>query len=278
VKQILAVLWLALVALATPVAAQTFPPLTGRVVDQAHLLSPEQVQDLTSKSAALESQKGAQFVVATVNSLEGYPVEDYGYRLGRAWGIGQKGKDNGVILLVAPNEHKVRIEVGYGATPYITDAMSGLIIRENVIPRFKQNDYGGGIEAGADAIIKQMSLSPDEAQKNIAAAEQVQQKRQHSGGNPLPFFFWLMVIGFVVLSHFRRGRGRRYRSRHGGISPWVVLWGLNELNRGSRRSSWDGGSSWGGGGGGWGGGGGGGFGGFSGGGGSFGGGGASGSW
>ena len=277
-KQILAVLWLALIALATPVAAQTFPPLTGRVVDQAHLLSPEQVQDLTSKSAALESQKGAQFVVATVNSLEGYPVEDYGYRLGRAWGIGQKGKDNGVILLVAPNEHKVRIEVGYGATPYITDAMSGLIIRENVIPRFKQNDYGGGIEAGADAIIKQMSLSPDEAQKNIAAAEQVQQKRQHSGGNPLPFFFWLMVIGFVVLSHFRRGRGRRYRSRHGGISPWVVLWGLNELNRGSRGSSWDGGSSWGGGGGGWGGGGGGGFGGFSGGGGSFGGGGASGSW
>ena len=277
-KQILAVLWLALIALATPVAAQTFPPLTGRVVDQAHLLSPEQVQDLTSKSAALESQKGAQFVVATVNGLEGYPVEDYGYRLGRAWGIGQKGKDNGVILLVAPNEHKVRIEVGYGATPYITDAMSGLIIRENVIPRFKQNDYGGGIEAGADAIIKQISLSPDEAQKNIAAAEQVQQKRQHSGGNPLPFFFWLMVIGFVVLSHFRRGRGRRYRSRHGGISPWVVLWGLNELNRGSRRSSWDGGSSWGGGGGGWGGGGGGGFGGFSGGGGSFGGGGASGSW
>jgi len=277
VKQILAVLWLALIALATPVAAQTFPPLTGRVVDQAHLLSPEQVQDLTSKSAALESQKGAQFVVATVNSLEGYPVEDYGYRLGRAWGIGQKGKDNGVILLVAPNEHKVRIEVGYGATPYITDAMSGLIIRENVIPRFKQNDYGGGIEAGADAIIKQMSLSPDEAQKNIAAAEQVQQKRQHSGGNPLPFIFWLMVIGFVVLSHFRRGRGRRYRSRHGGISPWVVLWGLNELNRGSRGSSWDGGSSWGGGGGGWGGGGGG-FGGFSGGGGSFGGGGASGSW
>ena len=277
-KQILAVLWLALIALATPVAAQTFPPLTGRVVDQAHLLSPEQVQDLTSKSAALESQKGAQFVVATVNGLEGYPVEDYGYRLGRAWGIGQKGKDNGVILLVAPNEHKVRIEVGYGATPYITDAMSGLIIRENVIPRFKQNDYGGGIEAGADAIIKQISLSPDEAQKNIAAAEQVQQKRQHSGGNPLPFIFWLMVIGFVVLSHFRRGRGRRYRSRHGGISPWVVLWGLNELNRGSRRSSWDGGSSWGGGGGGWGGGGGGGFGGFSGGGGSFGGGGASGSW
>jgi uncharacterized protein len=130
---------------------------------------------------------------------------------------------------------------------------------------------GGGIEAGADAIIKQMSLSPEEAQKNVAAAEQASQKRQHSGGNPLPFIFWLMVIGFVVLSHFRRGAGRRYRGRHGGISPWVVLWGLNELSRGSR-GGWGGGSSS------WGGDGGGGFGGFSGGGGSFGGGGASGSW
>jgi uncharacterized protein len=266
VKQILAVLWLALVALATPAAAQTFPPLTGRVVDQAHLLTSEQVQDLTSKSAALEAQKGGQLVVATVNSLEGYPVEDYGYRLGRAWGIGQKGKDNGVILLVAPNEHKVRVEVGYGATPYLTDAMSGLIIREDITPRFKQGDFGGGIEAGTDALIKQLSLSPDEAAKNIAAAEQAQQQRQHSGGNPLPFVFWLMVIGFVVLSHFRRGNGRRYRNRHGGISPWVMLWGLNALSN-SGRGGWGGGSSWGGG-----------FGGFSGGGGSFGGGGASGSW
>ena len=138
---------------ATPASAQTFPQLTGRVVDDAHILTPAQVQDLTSKSAALEASNGAQFVVATVHSLEDYPIEDYGYRLGRAWGIGQKGKDNGVILLVAPNEHKVRIEVGYGATPYLTDAMSGLIIREAILPHFKQSppDYGGGIEAGADA-------------------------------------------------------------------------------------------------------------------------------
>jgi len=277
VRHFAAALLLAFFALVAPASAQTFPPLTGRVVDQAHLLTPEQIQDLTSKSAALEASKGAQLVVATVPSLQGYPIEDYGYRLGRAWGIGQRGKDNGVILLVAPNEHKVRIEVGYGATPYLTDAMSGLIIREAILPHFKQNppDYGGGIEAGADAIIKQMSLSPDDAAKNVAAAQQAQQQRQHSGGNPLPFFFWLMVIGFVVLSHFRRGAGRRYRGRHGGISPWVVLWGLDALDRGSRRGGW-GGGSWGGGGGF--GGGGGGFGGFSGGGGSFGGGGASGGW
>ena len=267
-------LLLALLLLAAPAAAQTFPPLTGRVVDQAHLLSPAQVADLTSKSQALETQTGRQFVVATVNSLEGYPIEDYGYRLGRAWKIGTEKEDNGVVLLVAPNEHKVNISTGYGAGGFLTDAMSGIIIREAILPHFKQSppDYGGGIEAGADAIIKQMSLPPEEAQKNVAAAEQAQQQRQHSGGNPLPLIFWIMVIGFVLLSHFRRGVGRRYRGRRGGISPWVVLWGLNELSRGSR-GGWGGGSSWGGGGGGWGGGGG-----FSGGGGSFGGGGASGSW
>jgi uncharacterized protein len=258
-------LFLALLALATPAAAQTFPQLTGRVVDNAHLLTPSQVQDLTSKSEALEASTKRQFVIATVPSLEGRPIEDYGYRLGRTWAIGQKGKDDGVILLVAPNERKVRIETGYGARVFLTDAVSSVIIREAILPHFKQSppDYGGGIEEGANQIITQMSLPPEQAQKNIAAAEQAQQRRQHSAGNPLPVIFWLMVIGFVILSHFRRGVGRRYR-RRGGISPWVVLWGLNELNRGSR-GGWGGGSSWGGGG-------------FSGGGGSFGGGGASGSW
>jgi len=261
---------------ATSALAQSFPPLTGRVVDQAHLLAPAQVADLTSKSQALETQSGRQFVVATVNSLEGYPIEDYAYRLGRYWKIGSAKNNDGVLLLVAPNERKVWIATGYGAGGFLTDAMSGVIIRETILPHFKQKppDYGGGIEAGADAIIKQMSLPPDQAAKNVAAAAQAQQKRQHSGGNPLPVIFWFMVIGFVVLSHFRRAAGRRYRTRGGGISPWVALWGLNALDRGSRGSSWGGGSSWGDGGGGWGGGGGG----FSGGGGSFGGGGAGGSW
>ncbi|MEP6982615.1 MAG: TPM domain-containing protein [Sphingomicrobium sp.] len=273
--------WVGLLALyftflPTPVAAQTFPPLTSRVVDNAHLLTPAQVVDLTSKSEALEASTKRQFVVATVPSLEGWTIEDYGYRLGRTWNIGQKGQDDGVILLVAPNEHKVRIETGYGARVFLTDAVSSVIIRESILPHFKQNppDYGGGIEEGSDQIIKQMSLPPAEAQKNVAAAEQAQQRRQHSAGSALPAIFWFMIIGFVLLSMFRRAGSRRYRRRHGGISPWVVLWGLNELSRGSRGSSWGGGgSSWGGGGGGWGGGGG-----FSGGGGSFGGGGASGSW
>ena len=277
-KHIIAALLLALLALAAPATAQTFPQNNGSpVVDQAGILTPEQQADLKSKSQALYTQTGRAFAVATVKSLEGYPVEDYAYRLGRAWGLGEKEKDNGVLLLVAPNDRKVSIATGYGAGAYMTDAMSGIIIREDILPHFKQSppDYGGGIEAGADAIIKQMSLSPDEAEKNIAAAQQAQKQRQHSSGGGLPIFFWLMIIGFVVLSHFRRGMGRRYRGRHGGISPWVVLWGLNELSRGSRGGGW-GGGSWGGGGGSWGGGGGGSFGGF--GGGSFGGGGASGSW
>lgn len=277
-KQLLAVVWLALLALAAPAAAQTFPPLTGRVVDQAHLLSPAQIADLTSKSEVLEAQSGRQFVVATVNNLEGYPIEDYAYRLGRAWKIGSAKNNDGVVLVVAPNERKVSIATGYGAGGFMTDAMSGILIREAILPHFKQNppDYGGGIVAGADAVINQMSLPPDQALKNVTAAEQAQKQRQHSDGNPLPVIFWALVIGFVVLSHFRRGAGRRYRQRQGGISPWVVLWGLNELSRSSRGWS-SGGSSWGGGSG-WSGGGGGGFGGFSGGGGSFGGGGASGSW
>lgn len=277
-KQLLAVVWLALLALATPVAAQTFPANNGSpVVDQAGILTPAQVADLTSKAQALQTGSSRAFAIATVKSLEGYPIEDYAYRLGRAWGLGQKGKDDGVLLLVAPNERKVWIATGYGAGAYMTDAMSGVIIREDILPHFKQSpaDYGGGIEAGADAIIKQMSLPPDEAAKNVAAATQTQKQRQHSSGGALPVFFWLMVFGFVALSHLRRGYGRRYRTRGGGINPWVALWGLNALERGS--GGFGGGSSWGGGGGGWSsGGGGGGFSGF--GGGSFGGGGAGGSW
>jgi uncharacterized protein len=260
-----------LLLFAAPVSAQTFPQNNGSpVVDQAGILTPEQLADLKSKSEALYAQSGRAFAIATVKSLEGYPIDDYSYRLLRYWKLGSAKNNDGVLLVVAPNERKVWISTGYGAGVFMTDAMSGLIIREAILPHFKQNppDYGGGIEAGADAIIKQMSLPPDEAQKNIAAAQQSQQQRQHSGGNPLPVFFWLMVVGFVVLSHFRRGYGRRYRTRGGGISPWVVLWGLNALSSSGRGGGWGGGGGFGGGGGG--------FGGF--GGGSGGGGGAGGSW
>jgi len=273
------VLLLLLFALVAPASAQTFPKLTGRVVDQANLLRPEQELDISSKSAALEAQTGRQLVVATVNDLEQQPIEDYGYRLGRAWQIGDAKRDDGVILLVAPNEKKVRIETGYGARVFLTDAVSSLIVREAILPRFKAGDFGGGITAGTDAIVKTMSLSPAEAQRQAAQAGQREKARAESGAGFLPVIFWGMVILFVIMSMARRATGRRYRRRRGGsggIDPWVVLWGLNELSQASRRGR----GGWGGGGGfgGFGGGGGGGFGGFSGGGGSFGGGGASGGW
>jgi uncharacterized protein len=276
VPRFLVAFCLALVAFTAPASAQTFPKLTGRVVDGAHILNAAEVADLTSKSAALEAKTGRQLVVATVPDLQGYPIEDFGYRLGRTWGIGQKGQDSGVILLVAPKEHKVRIEVGYGATAYVTDAMSSIIIRNSILPHFRQTppDYGGGIEAGADEVVKLMGMSPSEAEQAAAKAQQQEQARKHSSGGATPIIFWAMMFAFILLSMARRVGGRRYRSRGsgGGISPWILLWGLNAATRG--RGGWGGGGFGGGGFGG----GGGGFGGFSGGGGGFGGGGASGSW
>jgi uncharacterized protein len=255
---------------ALPAAAQTFPKLTGRVVDQANLLSPAQEADLAAKSQALEAATGRQFVIATVNSLEGRTIEDYGYRLGREWGIGQKQEDDGVILLVAPNEHKVRIETGYGARVFLTDAVSSIIIRDAILPHFRAGDFGTGIEAGAQQIITQMQLPPAEAQKRAQEMAQREQARADDGPGFLPVLFIVILFFVIVGSIARRANGRGYRSRRHGISPWVVLWGLDAISRGSR-----GGGGWGGGGFG---GGGGGFGGFSGGGGSFGGGGASGGW
>ena len=262
-------LWLAVLVAATPAAAQTFPKLTGRVVDQVGLLNPSQAADLSAKSEALEKRTGRQFVVATVNSLEGRTIEDYGYRLGREWGIGNEQKDDGVILLVAPNERKVRIETGYGARVFLTDAVSSVIIRESILPRFKAGDMGGGIVAGADQIISMMELPAAEAAKRAQEIGAAETRRSEQRVNPFPVLF-IVIIFFVIIGAIAsRAGGRRYR-RRSGISPWVILWGLDALSRGGR----GGGGGWGGGGGGWGGGGGG----FSGGGGSFGGGGASGGW
>jgi len=267
-------LLLLLLVIAAPAAAQDFPKLTGRVVDAANLLSPADEAELTQKSEALEKASSRQLVVATVSDLQGHPIEDYGYQLGRHWKLGQVGANNGVILLVAPTERRVRIEVGYGLEPTITDALSWQIINGTMLPRFKANDYPGGIKAGADALIGQLGAPPEVAErKALEAAQQQQQasaQRKSSGGESMiTLIFWGIIFLFVILPMLRGGgrrRGRRY-GRGGG----VFLWGPGF-----------GGGGWGGGGGGGGfggfGGGGGGGGGFSGGGGSFGGGGASGGW
>jgi uncharacterized protein len=272
---VLRALFFALLALvATPAAAQTFPALSGRVVDAANLLSPADEAELTGKLQALEQASSRQLVVATVPDLEGRPIEDYGYQLGRHWKLGQEGANNGAILLVAPTERRVRIEVGYGLEPIITDALSWQIINQTILPRFKAEDYPGGIKAGADALIAQLGAPPEVAERAAMEALQTRQaasaQRQSGGGFPFELIFWGIVLLFVILPMLRGGRrGRRYGRRRGGS---VFIWGPGF---GGGGGGWGGGGF---GGGGFGGGGGGGFGGFSGGGGSFGGGGASGGW
>ncbi len=257
------VLYFIALFVAAPVFAQTFPALTGRVVDSANILSDGEEAALTAKFAALETQSGRQLVVATVPDLGGYPIEDYGYKLGRAWQIGEKSKNNGALLLVAPNDRKLRVEVGYGLEPILTDGLSSVIINTLIVPRFKQGDFAGGINAGVDEMITQLKLPPDEAAKR---AKQIVSEVKSRGGADLgSILFWLFIFFFFILpviSPIIFGRGRR--GRRFGSGP-VIIWG--------------GGGDWGGGGSSWGSGGGfGGGGGFSGGGGSFGGGGSSGSW
>ncbi|MBC2668107.1 TPM domain-containing protein [Novosphingobium piscinae] len=261
---------LALLLLAGPArAAPTFPALTGRVVDEAGIIPPDETARLEQKLAALEQTTGRQLVVATLADLQGYDIADYGYQLGRHWGIGEKDKNTGAILIVAPNQRKVRIEVGYGLEGTITDGLSALIIQQQILPRFKAGDMPGGIEAGADALIQQLGLSPEDAARQAQAADrQAAQRRQGSGVDPGAVFFVLIVIVFFVLPALRRAfGGRRYRS-DSGLGPLILFEVLDHMSRGGGRG---GGDDWGGGGFG-------GGGGFSGGGGSFGGGGASGSW
>ncbi|HVI99251.1 MAG TPA: TPM domain-containing protein [Sphingomonas sp.] len=244
--------------------AQTFPKLTGRVVDAANLLSPAEETQLTQLSEQIEQASSRQFVVATVPDLQGYPIEDYGYKLGRDWQIGQEGANNGIILLVAPNERKVRIEVGYGLEPIMTDALASVIINQTILPKFRDGDMPGGILAGAGAIGEQMKL-PLEAAEQRAQKVVSEHEGSDDGGGIFVAIFWMCILFFVIFPMiFGRARGRRHRSGLGSVWLWGPM--LSGLSSGSSSS----GSSWGGfsGGGG----------GFSGGGGSFGGGGASGGW
>ncbi|MCB2052592.1 MAG: TPM domain-containing protein, partial [Novosphingobium sp.] len=180
--------------LASPLsAAPDFPELTGRVVDNADLLGPAEEAALAAKLESFETTTQRQFVVATVPSLQGYEISDYGYQLGRAWGIGDAERNDGVLLLVAPQERKVRIEVGYGLEPYLTDAMSSMIIRDRITPRFRDGDMAGGIVAGTDAIITQLQLPPEEAMRIAAEAKP---KPAKGGGFSFGTIIWLGFLFF----------------------------------------------------------------------------------
>ena len=249
---------LAALAFVNLALAFAFPPLTGRVVDSANIVPPAVSDRIAAKLASLEDKSGIQLVVATVKSLEGDDIEPYANALFRAWKLGEKQKNNGVLLLVAPNERKARIEVGYGLEGTLTDALSKIIITNAMAPRFKTGDFGGGIERGVDDIITVLTTDSSEWERR----PQLRIVRQDTTLDALGpwialglfvfIFFWLTpprqrgnLLSFLLGMLMSSGRGGGYRGGSGG--------------------GWSGGG-WSGGGG------------FSGGGGSSGGGGASGSW
>ncbi|WP_372988223.1 TPM domain-containing protein [Marinobacter sp.] len=239
-----------LVLLPATVWAQStpeFPELTGRVVDRAEILSPEVEARLSQMLQAHEQDSTEQVVVVTLPDLQGYPIEDFGYQLGRHWGIGQEGEDNGALLIVAKEERKIRIEVGYGLEGRLTDADSSVIINRIITPAFRQGDFQAGIVNGAAAMIQVLGGEPmaaPQGQQPVALQE------KPKAGMVALFFIIMMAVVFFIGS--RGGRGGR-----GG----AALLGATLL-----------GGAMGGRGGGFGGGG------FGGGGGGFGGGGASGGW
>lgn len=147
------IVWICLIG-AAGAQTLTFPALTGRVVDEAGVLDATDRVALTESLAGLEAKTTDQFVIVTLKSLQGTTIEDYGYQLGRRWQIGQKDKDSGVLLIVAPGERKVRIEVGYGLEGTLTDALTKVIIENAILPRFKAGDFPGGIKSGAAEIIQ----------------------------------------------------------------------------------------------------------------------------
>lgn len=233
------------------VAAPDFPQLSGRVVDTAGLLDAGTEASLTEKLAALEAKTTDQIVVVTLNSLQGETIEQYGYQLGRHWGVGQKEKNNGALLIVAVKERKVRIEVGYGLEGVLTDALTKVIIDSAIVPRFRAGDFPGGIVAGTTDLITALTGG-----KETLMARQPQPQTDAARYQSTIEKIFTIIIFLVIAYHI-------YLIFTGGTA---VL----GRSSGSRSGS----SGWSSGGGGWSGSGGG----FSGGGGSFGGGGSSGGW
>ncbi|HEY5796078.1 MAG TPA: YgcG family protein [Bosea sp. (in: a-proteobacteria)] len=243
-------------------ADPTYPALTGRIVDGANLIAPEARQRIEAKLKAHEDKTSDQLVVATVPSLQDFTIEDYANGLFRFWKLGQAKTNNGVLLLVAPNERKVRIEVGYGLEGALTDALSKVIITTAVAPKFKAGDFAGGIEGGVDAILSILAGDAEEWQRRAAVRSD-----ESSVVEVIAIVFVMLMVFILIAAFMNEFRGssgsRRHRTRDG---RWVTLPQSSGWSTGSGSSGggWSSGSSSGGG--------------FSGGGGSSGGGGASGDW
>ena len=204
--------------------ALDFPALSGRVVDQAAVMTAASKADVEAKSKALEDKSSIQLVVATVKSLQGSDIETYANQLFRFWKLGEAKKNNGVLLLVAPNEHKVRIEVGYGLEGTLTDALSSVIISSAIIPRFKTGDYSGGIERGVDGIISVLSGDTADWQpKPNVRTEDASSDLRHAGADPVfrDHDFYHLVFGPPRWRRPAIGRGRAQGQRRADLHP---LW------------------------------------------------------
>ena len=243
-----------------PAAAEpAYPALTGRVVDDASLLDADDEAALTADLKALEDKSSDQLVVVTLPSLQNYTIEDFGYQLGRHWGIGTAKFNNGVLLIVAPNEREVRIEVGRGLEPILTDALTKIIIENAILPRFRAGDFAGGVKDGVRDIVLVLTGDAAEVESRATARHDA----DDTAIDWLLVVFWVLIILWFIWMSYRSSKSGA-GPRSGSSGPIVVpgpSW-----DSGSRSGGW---SSGGGGGGG---------GGFSGGGGSFGGGGSSGGW
>jgi uncharacterized protein len=280
-----------LIGLAAAAQAQDYPPRPdGPVYDGANILSPATEAQLDAELRAYNAQTGRTIIVATVPSLGGASVETYATTLFTdKWGIGGAKRDAGLLLLIAPSERKLRIEVGYGLHGYFGGIMAGRVINDVITPRFKEGNFDAGVTDGVAAILAHLAKSPEDA---IAIEEAAQaaaaQESRSDGGFPFGVLIWLAFLFFFFVLPLMAGRRRRRKYRSRGTGPWgsrgrdlgdtaadIILW---EVGSAILRGAMSGGDNdrggWGGGG--FGGGGGGGFGGF--GGGSSGGGGASGGW
>lgn len=274
--RLLMLCWLAILTLVGSPAYAALPARpAGPILDAAGIIPDDQEAVLAQKLVAYNKATGRAIEVATVPSLDGQDVARYAQDLARAWDLGGKESQEAILLLIAPAERKIRIHTAVGVQGRITDAFAGRTIREEIAPRFKNGDYGGGINAGVDALIAQMNRDPVDAKAvaEAAAAAEIQRSASSSssGSGAGSVIFWLILMVFFI-SIF--GRRRRF-GRSSGINPGIVLWGISEaLRHSGNNSGWSSGGGWSGGdsGGGsdWGG--------FGGGGGGFDGGGASGDW
>jgi uncharacterized protein len=238
------------------------PKLTGRVVDTAGILTTNQQQIIERELALCEEKSSSQIAVLIISSLQGESLEDYSMKVVEKWKLGQKEFDNGVLLLIAINDKKLRIEVGYGLEPVLTDAKCDYIIRNKIVPYFRQGNFYQGVLEGVKTITgivnREFDITPEQL------AKYRKKKRTKTGHIPVGFLIFI----FIIISSLFRGGGGSGRGRGGGSGLlWYLLLSSVSGGRGGSGGNSFGGGSFGGG-----------FGGFSGGGGSFGGGGSSGGW